>query len=269
MPDLHIVVCLKVVPKSEEIRVDNETWRIIREGARSEINPPDMNALEMALAIKDQHGGRISLISMGPGDFEPGLRIGLAMGADAAYLLSDKEFAGADTLATTYTLAKGIEKLGPVNLILCGEESADGATGQVPPGLAEWLGLPQITLINRLEFDEKCGLVRGKREVAGGHEIIQVPLPAVISVKTACNEPRFMDYEIKDHAMEIAQINVWNAADLDADEDLIGVPGSPTVVTGVGEAEARERRREFIKGDLEHKVEKLSQILAPYVQSRG
>jgi electron transfer flavoprotein beta subunit len=114
MPDLHIVVCLKVVPKSEEIRVDHKTWRIIREGARSEINPPDMNALEMALALKDQHGGRISLISMGPDDFEPYLRIGLAMGADSAYLLSDKEFAGADTLATTYTLAKGIEKINPV-----------------------------------------------------------------------------------------------------------------------------------------------------------
>ena len=268
MPDLHIVVCLKVVPKSEEIRVDHETWRIIREGTRSEINPPDMNALEMALALKDQHGGWISLLSMGPGDFEPYLRIGLAMGADSAYLLSDKEFAGADTLATTYTLAKGIEKLGSVNIILCGEESADGATGQVPPGLAEWLGMPQITLINRLEFDENEGLVRGKREVAGGHEIIQVPIPAVISVKTACNEPRFMDYEIKEHAMKEAQITVWNAADLDVDEDLIGVPGSPTVVSGVGEAEARERRREWIHGDVEQKVEKLSRILAPYTQGR-
>jgi electron transfer flavoprotein beta subunit len=266
MRDLHIIVCLKVVPKSEEIRVDHETWRIIREGARSEINPPDMNALEMALSIKDQHGGRVSLVSMGPNDFEPYLRIGLAMGADDVYLLSDKAFAGADTLATTYTLAKGIEKVGPVGLILCGEESADGATGQVPPGLAEWLDLPQITLVNTLEVDGKRNLVRGKREVPGGYEILQVPIPAVISVKTACNEPRFMDYEIKEKAMEKAQIHIWNSKDLEVDENLIGVPGSPTIVTGAGEAETRERRREFIKGDVAQKVEKLSQILAPYIQ---
>jgi electron transfer flavoprotein beta subunit len=266
MPDLHIVVCLKVVPKSEEIRVDHDTWRLIREGARSEINPPDMNALEMALELKDQHGGRISLVSMGPRDFEPYLRIGLAMGADDVYLLSDKEFAGADTLATTYTLAKGIEKLSPASLILCGEESADGATGQVPPGLAEWLRLPQITLIDALELDVKRGLVRGRREVSGGHQIIQVPMPAVISVKTACNEPRFMDFEIKEKAMKEAQISVWNCKDLEADSDLIGFPGSPTIVTGIGEAEIRERKREFITGDLTQKVEKLSQILAPYLR---
>jgi electron transfer flavoprotein beta subunit len=269
MSDLHIVVCLKVVPKPEEIRVDHETWRLIREGARSEINPPDMNALEMALSLKDLHGGRISLVSMGPGDFEPYLRIGLAMGADAVYLLSDREFAGADTLATTYTLARGIKKLGPISLILCGEESSDGATGQVPPGLAEWLELPQITFVNAIEFDHEGRFVRGKREVAGGYEIIQVPIPAVISVKTACNEPRFMDFEIKEEAMKESPLTVWNSADLNADKNSIGVPGSPTTVTGIGEAESRERRREFITGDLKQQVKKLSQVLAPFLQGEG
>jgi electron transfer flavoprotein beta subunit len=268
MLDLHFVVCLKVVPKSEEIRVDHETWRLIREGARSEINPPDMNALEMALALKDLYGGQISLVSMGPMDFEPYLRIGLAMGADGAYLLSDRQFAGADTLATTYTLAKAIEKLGPADLILCGEESSDGATGQVPPGLAEWLGLPQLTLINALELDHTGRFARGKREVAGGYEIIQVPIPAVVSVKTACNEPRFMDYDIKEKAMKETQITLWNSTDLDAEEDFIGIPGSPTIVTGVGEAETRERKREVVAGDLDQKVEKLVQVLAPFMQKR-
>jgi electron transfer flavoprotein beta subunit len=268
MSDLHVVVCLKVVPKPEEIRVDHETWRLIREGAHSEINPPDMNALEMALALKDLHGGRISLVSMGPGDFEPYLRIALAMGADAVYLLSDKDFAGADTLATTYTLARGIKKLSPVSLILCGEESSDGATGQVPPGLAEWLELPQITLVNSLELDNQAGWVRGKREASGGYEIIQVPMPAVISVKTACNEPRFMDFDIKEKAMTEAQLTFWNSADLNADESSIGTPGSPTIVTGIGEAESRERRRKFITGDLKQQVEKLSQVLTPFLQEK-
>ena len=114
MSDLHIVVCMKVVPKPEEIRVDPETHWLDREGARSEFNPPDMNALEVALALKDQHGGKITILSMGPPFFGPFLRIGLAMGADNAILLSDREFAGADTLATTYTLAKGMEKIPPV-----------------------------------------------------------------------------------------------------------------------------------------------------------
>jgi electron transfer flavoprotein beta subunit len=268
MPDLHIVVCLKVVPKPEEIRVDHETWRLIREGARSEINPPDMNALEMALDLKDLHGGQISLVSMGPADFEPYLRIGLAMGADAVYLLSDKDFAGADTLATTYTLASGIKKLGPVSLIICGEESSDGATGQVPPGLAEWLGMPQITMVNSLDLDHQAGWVRGKREAAGGYEIIQVSMPAVISVKTACNEPRFMDFDIKETAMKEAQITCWNSTDLNADESSIGAPGSPTIVTGIGEAESRERRREFISGDLKQQVEKISQVLIPFLQGK-
>jgi len=137
MREPHIVVCMKVVPKAEEIQVDPETLLLKREGARSEINPPDMNALEVALRLKDAHGAHVSLLSMGPPFFEPILRMALAMGADDLYLLSDRAFAGADTLATTYTLARGIEK----------------ATGQVPAGIAAWLDLPQVTLINSLEFE--------------------------------------------------------------------------------------------------------------------
>ena len=119
MPDLHLVVCMKVVPKSEEIRVDPESRRLIREGARSEFNPPDMNALEMALDFKDRYGGSIDILSMGPPFFSEFLPVGLAMGADHIYLLSDRSFGGADTLATTYTLAEGIRKIGGVDLVIC------------------------------------------------------------------------------------------------------------------------------------------------------
>ncbi|MCK5430698.1 MAG: electron transfer flavoprotein subunit beta/FixA family protein, partial [Anaerolineales bacterium] len=161
MPELHIVVCVKVVPKSEEIRVDRETHMLVREGVRSEINPPDMNALEMALDLKDRYGGRVSILSMGPPDFEPHLRVGLAMGANQIYLLSDRALAGADTLATTYTLAQGIHKMGGADLIFCGEESADGATGQVPAGLAEWLDIGQLTLLTEVDVDMERGLGRG------------------------------------------------------------------------------------------------------------
>ena len=142
MSELHIVVCMKAVPKPEEIRVNRETHLLERANVRTEINPPDMNALEMALELKDKHGGTVDILSMGPPSFEPYLRVGLAMGADHVVLLSDRSFGGADTLATTYTLAQGIRKMKNVDVILCGEESSDGATGQVPQGIAEWLDLP-------------------------------------------------------------------------------------------------------------------------------
>ena len=115
------------------------------------------------------------------------------MGCDHIYLLSDRAFAGADTLATTYTLAQAIHKLGGADLVFCGEESSDGATGQVPSGLAEWLGIAQLTLLIEIDADTEHGLARGRREIKGGYEILEVPLPCVVSVKTAANEPRFMD----------------------------------------------------------------------------
>jgi electron transfer flavoprotein beta subunit len=251
MPDLHVVVCMKVVPKPEEVRVDPETHRLVRADVRSEINPPDMNALEMALGLKGRHGSHVSILSMGPPTFEPYLRVGLAMGADHAYLLSDPRFGGADTLATTYTLAKGIQRMGGADLVLCGEESSDGATGQVPPGLAEWLDLPQLTLVTDVAIGPDGRSVLGRREIHGGHELLSVPIPAVVSVRTACNEPRFMDYQTKDWASAREQVTVWRADDLGADETMIGSRGSPTVVSGLQEAQVRERRREFLRGTPE------------------
>jgi electron transfer flavoprotein beta subunit len=262
MPDeLHCVVCVKVVPKPEEIRVDPETMLLERAGARSEINPPDMNALEMALGLKDHYGGRISILSMGPPYFEPYLRLVLAMGCDHIYLLSDRAFGGADTLATTYTLAQAVRKMGGADLILCGEESSDGATGQVPSGLAEWLGITQLTLLTEVDIDLARGVGRGRRELKGGYEILEAPLPCVVSVKTAANEPRFIDYRIKPWASEAGQVTIWKAADLDVDASQIGLEGSPTAVTGLAEAPSRERRREFMEGDPQQAAQRLADLL--------
>ena len=261
MRELHSVVCVKVVPKPEEIRVDPETRLLMRQGVRSEINPPDMNALEMALALKDRYGGWVTVLSMGPSFFEPDLRVGLAMGADRVILLSDRAFAGADTLATTYTLARGIRRMGDVHLILCGEESSDGATGQVPPGLAEWLGIGQLTLLTALDVDMSRKTARGRREFKGGYEVLEVPLPCVVSVKTAANEPRFMDYQRKAWAFEEARVSVWTAADLDVDPELIGFSGSPTTVSGLAEAPTRARKREFLRGTPEEVARALVNIL--------
>ncbi|UCH60048.1 MAG: electron transfer flavoprotein subunit beta/FixA family protein [Anaerolineales bacterium] len=261
MPELRQVVCMKVVPKPEEIRVDYETGLLKRASARSEINPPDMNALEMALSLKDFYGGRLEIISMGPPYFEPVLRAGLAMGADHLTLLSDAAFAGADTLATTYTLAQGIRKLGGADLIFCGEESSDGATGQVPPGLAEWLEVPQLTLLTALELDIECRVARGRREIKGGYEVLEVPLPCVVSVKTASNEPRFMDYRRQYWASEAERLKVWNAEDLSADPDCIGLTGSPTTVSGLAEAASRERRRQFLTGTPSELATQIAELL--------
>lgn len=261
MPDLHMVVCMKVVPKPEEVHVDPETRLLDRAHARSEINPPDMNALEFALELKDRYGGRVSILSMGPPFFEPYLRVGLAMGADHVYLLSDRAFGGADTLATTYTLAKGIQKMGGADLIFCGEESSDGATGQVPPGLAEWLDICQITLVSDFDIDPARSVARGRREIRGGYEILEVPLPAVVSVKTASNEPRFMDYRIKPWAFAEGRVTVWTKTDLQADEACIGIPGSPTTVSELTQAPTRERKREFLIGTPEEIAQRLVELL--------
>jgi electron transfer flavoprotein beta subunit len=261
MPDLQMVVCVKITPKPEEIRVDPETMLLDRANARSEINPPDMNALEMALGLKDKHGGRVIILSMGPPFFEPFLRVGLAMGADQVFLLSDRAFGGADTLATTYTLAKGIEKIGPYDLVFCGEESSDGATGQVPSGLAEWLDVSQLTLVNQVAVDSIRQIARGRRELEGGFEILEVPLPTVVSVKSAANEPRFMDYKIKPWAFEENRVKVWSCRDLELDPGFIGLTGSPTIVTGLAEAPSRERKRIFLTGTTDEIVWQLADLL--------
>jgi electron transfer flavoprotein beta subunit len=261
MHELRVVVCVKVVPKPEEIRVDTDTHLLIRQNVRSEINPPDMNAVEMALALKDRHKGKVYILSMGPPDAMNQLGSALAMGADHVYLLSDRAFSGADTLATTYTLARGIQKLGGVDVVLCGEESSDGATGQVPQGLAEWLDFPQLTLVTELSLDLQSRTARGRRAIKGGYEILEVPLPCVVSVKTACNEPRFMDLRLKRTAHSENWSTTWNAADVGAEPEYIGKAGSPTWVSGLASAAARNRKQERICGTQDEVTENLAQLI--------
>ena len=255
MKPLDIIVCVKLVPKPEEVTVNAETRTLDRAKARSELNPPDMNAIEMALALRERHGGTVSLLSMGPPFAAPYLQVGLAMGADRAYLLSDRLLGGADTLPTSLALAKGIEKIGEWDLVLCGEESSDGATGQVPAGIAEWLGCSQVTYAMDLALLPD-GRLRAEREIQGGHEVVAVPLPAVVSVKLGINEPRFMDMERRRHSGEVM---VWTARDLGLDPEWLGFKGSATVVDAVWQARTRERRREILQGTAQEKARLLAQ----------
>jgi electron transfer flavoprotein beta subunit len=257
----RFVVCMKVVPKPEEVSVDPATRLLDRANARAEINPPDMNALEMALSLKERYGGTIEILSMGPPYFEPTLRVGLAMGADHITLLSDRAFGGADTLATTYTLAEGIRNLAQVDVVICGEESSDGATGQVPQGLAEWLGWTQLTLLTEISLDLKARTARGRRSIHGGYELLEVPLPCVVSVKSACNEPRFMDFRLKAHSAQKELVSYWDASTLHTDAQCTGLTGSPTTVSGLAEASTRERRREHINGSINEVAKKIAEVI--------
>ncbi len=259
------IVCMKVVPRPEEVRVDLKTMTLDRSG-RSLINPADMHAIEAALALKDRYGGTVKLLAMGPPLFEDYLRVALAMGADEAYLLSDRAFGGADTLATSYTLAAGVRKIGRFDLVLCGEESSDGATAQVPPGIAEWLDIPQITYATELALIDSRWRIRATRELSGGHEVIVSPLPAVVSVKMRANEPRFMDMGRREWASE-APITVWDAEDLDVDPGMIGTAGSPTTVSGTREAARRERRRETLSGSPAEQARALLDRIRPYLDA--
>lgn len=266
MTEPRIVVCVKVVPKPEEVRVDPHTRLLERANARAEINPPDMNALEMALTLKDRLSGTVEILSMGPPYFEPVLRVGLAMGADHIHLLSDRAFGGADTLATTYTLAHALERLGSVDVVLCGEESSDGATGQVPQGLAEWLDWPQLTLITELEIDMERRIARGRRSIRGGYELLEVPLPCVVSVKTASNEPRFMDFRLKAQAASPGRMKVWDAGTLKTDLEHTGLAGSPTRVSGLVSAASRERKKESLTGTPEEIIKALVEVISRSVK---
>lgn len=255
MRSLAIVVCVKVVPKPEEVSVNPETRTLDRARARSELNPPDMNAIELALTLRERYGGTVSLLSMGPPFAAPYLQVALAMGVDRAYLLSDRAFGGADTLSTSYALARGIEKIGEWDLVLCGEESSDGATGQVPQGIAEWLGCAQITYAMDLALLTD-GRLRAEREIRGGHEVVAVPLPAVVSLKLGVNEPRFMDMERR---RNLDPVTVWSAAALGVDPKWLGFEGSPTVVGSVWQAKSPERRREVLQGTSQEKARLLAE----------
>ena len=246
---MRIVVCMKVVPKTEEVRFDPQTKTLDRSGAENEINQPDKHAIEMALQLKERHGAEVLLLAMGPTFFEPYLRLGIAMGADNAFLLSDRAFAGADTYPTSYTIATAIKKIGRFDLIICGEESSDASTGQVPPAVAEWLGIPQVTYVSQLSVDGD--VVRAKRTVRGGYEIVEASLPLLVSVELGCNSPRFPDFHRKRWAEKELKITVWSAADLSVDPLNIGSKGSHTIVEELVELPRPARRMVRVSGSVE------------------
>lgn len=257
---MHIVVCVKIVPKPGEVKYNRETNTLDRSAAENQINLSDKHALEAALVLKEAHPGTtVSVISMGPPMIDEDLRLILAMGCDRAILLSDRTFAGADTYPTSRTLAAAIAKLQPVELVLCGEESSDSSTGQVPPGVAEWMGWPQATYVTHLELSG--GEVVATREIEGGHEILAVPLPCVVSYVQGANEVRFPNFGLLKELAD-QKIEVWTAKDLGLKPEQVGLPGSCTGVGGLVETAPPERKRIFLEGTAEQMVDQLVAKLA-------
>lgn len=230
---MRFVVCIKQVPDTTEVRVDPETNTLIREGVPAIVNPFDLYAVEEALILKEKFGGEVVAISMGPPQAEEALREVISMGVDRAILISDKRFAGADTWATSHTLAAAIRKIGEFDIILTGKQAADGDTAQVGPGIAEFLNIPQATFVRKVdELDMEKRTIRLQSMWEEGAEILKLPLPCLITTVKELNEPRLPSLRGKLTAKK-AEIPVWGFDDLDVEETQVGLAGSPTQVIKV------------------------------------
>ena len=255
---MRIIVCVKQVPATAEIMIDPKTGTLVREGVESTVNPFDMYAIEEGVRLKERYGGIVTAISMGPRQAEAALREALAIGCNEAILLSDRSFAGADTLATAYTLARGIRNIGSYDLIICGLKTTDGDTGQVGPGLAEEMGMPHVSYVRKI-VDVKEDTINLERSLDDVYEQVQAPLPCLITVTKEINEPRLPSFKLKLMAKR-ASITVWDSSSLDGDPERFGLEGSPTRVVKVFHPEPRASG-EVITGDPRTQAERLVQRL--------
>ena len=252
---MYIVVCVKMVPDTTQVKIDPVTNTLVREGVPFITNPFDTHAVEEALRLKDRYGARITAVSMGPPTAESVLRRALSLGVDDAVLLSDRAFGGADTLATSRVLTEAIIKLGEkeaVDMVICGKQTIDGDTAQVGPGIASRLTFSQLTLVDKIiEIDQKKKIIRVQRKLEEYHEIVEATLPVLITVEREINIPRYPTVPGRLNADE-APMPLWNNSVLKLDAKTIGLQGSPTQVRRIF---APEREKgEIIPGAGDHKT---------------
>jgi electron transfer flavoprotein beta subunit len=256
---VNIVVCIKQVPGTTKVKINPDTGTLVREGVEAIVNPFDEYAIEEALRVKERMGGAtVKVITMGPPQAEEALRSAIAMGVDESALISDRAFAGSDTWATSYTLAKGIQALGPVHLIICGKQAIDGDTAQVGPGVAEMLGIPFVAWVRKIEeiSEQK---IRVERLMEDGYEVVEMPLPGLITVVKEINVPRLASLKGKMRAKKNVS-TVLTAEKLKVDPARIGMIGSPTQVLRSFVPE-RKSGGEKISGDTSMLVEKLKSTI--------
>jgi electron transfer flavoprotein beta subunit len=257
---MKIIVLVKQVPNTTEVKLDPKTGNLIREGIESIINPDDRHALEAAAQLKEAAEGNVTVLSMGPFQAIDAVSEALGMGADEGILLTDRAFAGADTWATSTTLGKAIETLGPFDLILCGRQAIDGDTAQIGPQVADYLKVPQVTYVIAIEeIKQKSIVVR--RRLEDGYERVECDLPALLTVIGEMNTPRYPRVDrLIDACKEKAPIRVWNAADIGAQTRDLGLEGSLTHVIKTF-APKLQRQTEMIEGDARSAVHTLASKL--------
>jgi electron transfer flavoprotein beta subunit len=244
---MDIIVLVKQVPNTADVKIDPKTGTLMREGVESIINPDDAHALEAAIQLREKYGGKVTAISMGPPQALDALREALGIGADECVLLTDRAFAGADTLATSYTLGKCAQKLGKFDLIIAGLQAIDGDTAQIGPQVAEYLDLPQVTKVTKLEINGRDLLA--ERTGEDGTEVVKCPLPALVTVIKETNKPRYPNIpRLMATFDQDAPIRVWGPDDIGAEQGRIGLKGSPTQVQKTFTPKV-EKRIEKLSGD--------------------
>jgi electron transfer flavoprotein beta subunit len=253
---MRIIVLIKQVPDTTEIKIDPKTGTLIREGVESIINPDDRHAIELAVTLKKDHGGKATVLSMGPPQAIDAISEALGMGIDEGILLTDRNFGGADTWATAFTLGMAIKKAKKYDLIVCGRQAIDGDTAQIGPQVAEFLELPQLTYVRGIEeIDEKHIVVRRIRE--DGYEKVSSPLPALITVTGEINRPRFPRVDsLIDACGDRANIKIWDVADLGLTVQEVGLSGSLTRVIKTFSPKVK-REGELLQGDKDEVVGQL------------
>lgn len=246
---MKIVVCVKQVPGTSDVKIDPETKRLIREGVEAILNPFDAYAVEQAVLLKERCGGETIVISMGPKQADAVVREALSCGIDRGILLCDRAFAGSDTWATSYALACAVRQLGGVDLVLCGKQAVDGDTAQVGPGIAAHLDWPQVTYVAKMpEAGEGRLVVQRMNE--DGYDRVEVELPAVVTVVKDLNTPRVPTLRSR-LASRKAEVVTWTAADIGAEPARIGLDGSPTRVVKINPPPARNKATMLITGTPE------------------
>lgn len=256
---MKIAVCIKQVPDASTVRFDKEKGTLVREGVESVINPFDYNAIEAGLSLRDQFGGEVIVVTMGPPQAQDAVKEAISLGVDSGVVVSDRAFAGADTLATTYTLAKAIGKLGEFDLIICGKQAIDGDTAQVGPGLAVRMGIPCVTCVDELEALEDGRKLRLKRMCEQGYDVVEVELPALITVLASLNTPRVPSLKGKMRARK-TEVPMLSAEDIGADVSKVGLAGSPTQVASTT-IPTFDAKREMLEGEPEEQVDTLVEKL--------
>jgi electron transfer flavoprotein beta subunit len=226
---MHYVVCIKQVPEGTEVEIDEEKGILKREGVDSKLNVYDAYALEAAVALKETYGGTVTVLSMGPMQASELIKEAYTLGADDGYLLSDRKFAGADTLATSYALSEAIRRLPVADVIFCGMQTTDGDTAQVGPGIAELLELPHASYVSKItRIDDKC--IDVEADMGDGIEELRIELPCLLTVTKDLNQPRLPSYKLK-RATQGQEVNVWDSKHLEgANLTYFGLDGSPTQV---------------------------------------